>query len=245
MSIPSHLIDRLTTEMETAMARRRRPALRRGGLSGLPIAAALAAAVAVVTFVVVSSTTPDGERVASPAQHNAGVDDRPNRKLDHLPPVADAARRFGAALSEGDPVPAGSATARELRQSVEIYGQDPASYEMRQVTFGDGTAVALGVGDRGVCVRVEMPSGGGSMGCAAAAQARLDQPRVAWGTTKRGNVVSGVLPDGVSDLVLYLADGAPVAITPKARFFNVEVDGGLDRLTYRDSAGSERSIRLG
>lgn len=246
MSTPSPLIERLTANMERAMARERAPERRRGGrLPPLPVAAVLALALTFVVIVIVSSTSPDRERVASAPEHSAtNLDDRPDGAFAHLPPVADAAGRFDTALREGDPVPAGSATERELRQSVDEYGQDLHAYEMRQVTFGDGTAVALGVGDRGICLRVEQPSGGESMGCAPTSQARLDQPRVSWSTTKRGIVVSGVMPDGVSDPVLHVADGTRVPLQSKAQFFTVEVDDGLDRLTYLDAAGAARSIPL-
>jgi len=183
------------------------------------------AAVAAVAIVVAVSGAPDRERTA-------------------FPPVPDAAQRFSGALRHAEPVPPDAAAAREVRAAVSDYGQDLGRFVVRQATRG-GTELTLGIGDRAACLRESTPSGGGSMGCGPAFTAvDPDRPIVSWSTTRAGFRVSGAMVDGVSDVVVQLADGSRVPVALEANLFSVELEGALAKLTYRRPDGSAGSVNM-
>src|SRR5688500_5984640 len=220
MSTPSPLIERMTADMEAAMTRRPGRAPSRLRRAGALIALAAVAAIAVV----VVAGAREREREAEPAG-------RPQARSD-----PSALSRFDALLEAADPVPEDSAAARELRSSAARSGQDLARYELRQATFPDGAVIALGIGDRALCLRSETESSRGSMSCGApASPGRLV---MMYGWTKGGYEVVGALQNGMSNLRLHLRDGAAVPITPRQGFFHLEVGTAFESLTYRRPDGS-------
>ena len=202
------------------------------------------AAVAAVAIVVAVSGAPDRERTASPPDQRSGGDGGSGRAVSSFPPVPDAAQRFSGALRHAEPVPPDAAAAREVRAAVSDYGQDLGRFVVRQATRG-GTELTLGIGDRAACLRESTPSGGGSMGCGPAFTAvDPDRPIVSWSTTRAGFRVSGAMVDGVSDVVVQLADGSRVPVALEANLFSVELEGALAKLTYRRPDGSAGSVNM-
>jgi hypothetical protein len=207
------------------------------------IALVAVAALAIVAVVVVTGA-PDREHTVSPPDQRPGGDRGRGLVLGSYPPVPDAAERFSGALRHAESVPPGAAAGREVRRAVSAYGQDLDRFVVRQATRA-GTEVTLGIGDRAACLQDRTPSGGGSLGCGPAFSAvDPDRPIISWSGARDGFRVSGAMIDGVSDVVVHLADGSRVPVALEANLFSVKVEGALAELTYRKPDGSTRSVNL-
>jgi hypothetical protein len=155
--------------------------------------------------------------------------------------VADAAKRF----SEGASSPSTTIARNEpvVRATVQ-YKQDPNTLVVREVERA-GASVKLSVGDRVVCFEVSVATGAGSLGCAPAESAiDPDRPIIAVDTYGKGYRVSGAMIDGVTDVVVHLADGSAVPAAVAANVFSVEVTAIPVNLTYRNPDGSAGAMKL-
>ena len=216
-----------------------RRSLRRRALS----VTAVGVIVLAITLVVVFALPSERERVADRPQESAPAPTTvPGPSVPTSPPVGDAVRRFSDALRSGQALSTGSEAGQDLQQTAaDRFGQDLARFEMRRQVV-DKTEIAFGIGDRVVCLRLRRPSGAGGMSCAPAASAT--NPRTPIISTADSGRISGVLLDGVSDLVIDIGSkSVPVPLHGQA--FSVDVGGKLDAISYRLPNGELYSLKHG
>lgn len=195
--------------------------------------------VAIASFVVTAAITGFGVSLVYGAESESPAPGHPS--MPTPPSVPEAVGLFSdAANSRGTNV---APDERVVRATME-YKQAPEALVARAVERA-GASVKLAVGDRAVCFQVSVPSGAGSLGCAPAVSATdPDRPIIAVDTYGERFRVSGAMIDGVTDVIVHLADGSSVPVSLSANVFSVEVTGIPIELTYRKPDGSSGTTTL-